>query len=166
MQKLDPQYDVRASSIFMYIEWKEADGPLRYVKTVHPRLSPEDLLNRDALHAHYKAVGEEARELWLRKYDQPMPEDVMMQWAEQTPADCLPYDGTVALSPQEWEVVQSVCRTSELTLAMLWLVVEGCGWRPGQPVPVDAPEWELIRAEGKEDGGYLEIVRSLLGMPD
>lgn len=49
---------------------------------------------------------------------------------------------------------------------MLWLIVEGLGWRPGKAVPEDDSGWLVVWAEEEECGCYIDIIRDVLGMPE
>ncbi|WP_163055105.1 hypothetical protein [Acidithiobacillus ferrooxidans] len=171
-----PLFDIRKSIIRIF--W-DMDAPgvagNRFV-VVRKVLTPEEIArfdddwkaywqyrNEEATEAFLKAAANDA---WTTKYGEPVPESALEDWLdpETTPASCLlPYDGTISLTKEESSAIAAV--DGDLTMDMVWLVVEGLGWRPGKPVPLDDPGWRAIWAEEEECCMYIHIVRELLGMP-
>lgn len=107
-----------------------------------------------------------ARDVWQAKYGEPIPKCALTDWRnpETTFASSLlPYDGTVSLTEDESNAIAA--DHGDLTMDMVWLVIEGLGWRPGKPVPLDDPGWRAIWAEEEACCMYIHIIRDLLGMP-
>lgn len=151
-------FDIRRSHILIFANWETQE----YVKTV---LSAELYAGLDSLSACYQAAEEQAKSLWRVKYGVEMPvEDVDMAWAETTYAGAIPYDGPTPLTVEEQSVV-SDNNFGDFTLDMLWLMVEGLGWKPGKPVSEDDPGWLAIWAEEENCVCYIDIIREVLGMP-
>lgn len=156
---IPPELDTRRSYILILANWETQ----QYVKTAQPASLHEGI---DALPACYQAAEEQAKALWRMKYGADMPvDDVEMAWAETTFAGAIPYDGPTPLREEEQAIV-STDNFGDFTLDMLWLMVEGLGWRPGKPVAEDDPGWLAVWAEEESCGGYLDIVRAVLGMPE
>lgn len=156
---IPPEFDIRRSHIQIFADW----GTGEYVKTVHPADQYEGM---DSLPQYYRAAEEQAKSLWKLKYGVEMPEDVEGQWAETTFASAIPHDGPTTLSPDEQAFVARAEEFGDFTLDMLWLIVEGLGWRPSKAVPEDDPGWLVIWAEEEDCGCYLDIIRDVLGMPE
>lgn len=156
-----PKFDSRRSEIAVYKDWDSG----QFVVTVFPKLT-EDNPGHKARFAYYEAADAKAKSLWLEKYHVDMPEHVEHQWAETSFADAIPYIGTVQLSKEEAEFLKKARSLGDFTLDMLWLIVEGLGWRPGNPVSEDDLGWLAVWAEHEECGGYYEIVRAVLAMPE
>lgn len=169
-------FDIRKSIIRIF---RDPDAPgmdgKRFV-VVRKVLTPEEIVrfdadddaywryrNGEATEVFLKAA---ARDAWQAKYGEPIPECALEEESdpETTMASCLlPYDGTVSLTEEESRAIAAV--DGDLTMDMVWLVVEGLGWRPGKPVPLDDPGWRAIWAEEEECGMYIHIIRELMGMP-
>lgn len=156
---IPPEFDIRRSYIQIFANW----GTGEYVKTVHPADQYEGL---DSLPQYYRAAEEQAKSLWKLKYEVEMPDDVEGQWAETTFASAIPHDGPTNLSPEERAVVARADEFGDFTLDMLWLMVEGLGWRLGKAVPENDLGWLVIWAENEECGCYIDIIRDVLGMPE
>lgn len=155
------EFDVRRSEIAVFKDWDSG----QFVVTVHPKLTGDDPKHK-ALFAYYAAAEAKARSMWREKYGLAMPEHVEFQWAETCFADAIPYTGAVQLTPEEATFLQTAKSLGDFTLDMLWLLVEGLGWRPGKPVSEDDPGWLAVWAEDEECGSYYEIVRAALAMPE
>lgn len=153
------EFDVQRSHITIFIDLDTK----RYVKTVHPAAS---FSGRDWIDKYNWAAYKQAESLWLEKYGTIMPKDVEAPWAETLAAWAIEYPGTRALSAEELVAVRE--DHGDFTLDMLWLLVEGLGWSPGVPVAEDDPGWLVIWGEEENGGGsgYIDIVRSVLGMPE
>lgn len=155
-------FDIRRSHIMLYIDEETGE----YVKTVHPA---SQSFGTDSLwHAYYRAADEQAKSLWRAKYGADMPEKLENDgaWAESTSANAFPHDGPTKLTPQEQSIVDRAEEFGDFTMDMLWLMVEGLGWRPGKPVPEDDLGWLVIWAEEETCGGSIDIIRAVLGMPE
>lgn len=156
------QYDVRRSLIRIFADWETG----RYVKTIHP-LGNElggGPGSDESLQAYFRTSFQCAQNLWRARFGEDMPESVEGQWAETTPAASLPYDGPTQLSDVEWRFVEGY--HGDFTLAELWLLVEGLGWRPGTPMSEDDEKWVAVWAEERDCCNYLQGVRMVLGMSD
>ncbi len=171
-----PLFDIRKSIIRIFWDF-DVPGVVgnRFV-VVRKVLTPEEITSfdddNDAYWQYRNGVATEvflkaaAREAWLAKYGEAIPECALEDWRdpETTLASCLlPYDGTVSLTEEESRAIAAV--DGDLTMDMVWLVIEGLGWRPGKPVPLDDPGWRAIWAEEEECCMYIHIVRELLSMP-
>lgn len=156
-----PEFDIRQSHIKLIFS---PSG--RYIKTALPITEYPDNDHRNQLFT--QALKEQASLRWREKYGTEMPNDGDMEecWAECLMASAIPYDGTASLSQNELEIVRNAEDFGDFTLDMLWLLVEGLGWRPGKPVSEDDPGWIAIWAEEQECCGYLSIIRDVLGMPE
>lgn len=154
---LSPDIDTRKSDIFVYSDLQSG----RCVKTVHPY---DENKNYEAF---YKASEEVAERLWMERFGVIIPWDTVDGgWAANMKADYLLGLGSTLLADQEIAVLKMVGAVSDLTLDMRWLVIEGLGWRPGVPVPENDLGWIALWAEEQTCGGYIAIVRDLLGMPE
>ena len=174
-----PRFDVRKSIVRIFCE---VDPPgmviaerLRFV-VARKKLTQEELTRFDADWKAYwqyrngEAIEvflkESARNAWQAKYGELIPDSALENWRdpETTLASCLlPYDGTVPLTKEESSAIAA--DHGDLTMDMVWLVIEGLGWRPGKPAPLDDPGWRAIWAEEEECCMYIHIIRELLGMP-
>jgi len=155
-------FDIGHSDIQIFVEW----NTWRFVKTVHPKHTAsegEDWIV--ALTRYYVLAREAAEILWLAKYGEVMPEEVEGVWAESISASAFRHEGVVKLTDTEWQAVCNAANGSDLTLDILWLVVERLNWKPGVPVPLTDPKWENIWAEEMKCVGYIDIVHDLLNMP-
>ena len=172
-----PRFDVRKSIVRIFSE-VDPQGMVmagRFV-VASKVLTPEELTrfdndwkaywqyrNGEATEAFLKAA---ARDAWQAKYGEPIPDSALenSRDPETTLASCLlPYDGTVPLTEEESSAIAA--EHGDLTMDMVWLVVEGLGWRPGKPAPLDDPGWRAIWAEEEECCMYIHIIRELLDMP-
>ena len=111
------------------------------------------------------STEEQAKAKWLEKYASQIPDDIECNDAETCSACYIAYTGTVQLTDEENTIVQNAGAYGDFTLDMLWLLVEGLGWRPGKPVPEDDLGWIAVWAEECDGVGYIDIVRDVLGMP-
>ena len=171
-----PHFDIRKSIIRIFRDPDALGMDGKRFVIARKVLTPEEIVcfdadndaywryrNGEATEASLKAA---ARDAWQTKYGEPIPECALEEERdpETTMASCLlPYDGTVSLTEEESRAIAAV--DGDLTMDMVWLVVEGLGWRPGKPVPLDDPGWLAIWAEEEESGMYIHIVRELMGMP-
>jgi len=171
-----PHFDIRKSIIRIFRDPDAPDMDGKRFVVVRKVLTPEEIVrfdadndaywqyrNGEATEAFLKAA---ARDAWQTKYGEPIPECALEEERdpETTMASCLlPYDGTVSLTEEESHAIAAV--DGDLTMDMVWLVVEGLGWRPGKPVPLDDPGWRAIWAEEEECCMYIHIIRELMGMP-
>lgn len=161
--RLPPEFDTERSAIQIFADWDTG----RYIKTVHPALPHDARNNHDTLMDYYALAEETANRLWLEKYGEPMPPEVDGQWAQTLAASAIPYDGNVKLTDAEWQRVCGLTANCDITLDMLWFVVEGLGWRPGRPVPKTDPLWEEVwRKDVTDSSGYIDLVYLLLDMPE
>lgn len=172
-----PRFDVRKSIVRIFCEVDPPGMVMagRFV-VVSKVLTPEELTRFDADWKAYwqyrngeaieAFLKEAARNAWQAKYGEPIPDSALENWRdpETTLASCLlPYDGTVPLTEEESSAIAA--DHGDLTMDMVWLVIEGLGWRPGKPAPLDDPGWRAIWAEEEECFMYIHIIRELLGMP-
>ena len=157
--QIPPEFDIRSSHIQIFANWETRE----YVKTVHPSSQHEGM---DSLPACYRASNTQAKRLWKEKYGVEMPDEVEAAWAETTSANAFPHAGPTTLTATEQAVVDKADDFGDFTLDMLWLMVEGLGWKPGKPVAEDDPGWLVIWAEEEECGCYIDIIRAVLGMPE
>lgn len=111
------------------------------------------------------SIEEQAKVKWFEKYASPLPDEVECHDAETSSACIIPYTGTVQLTREEKAIVENAGAYGDFSLDMLWLLVEGLGWRPGKPVPEDDIGWIAVWAEECDCVGYIDIVREVLGMP-
>ena len=143
------QYDVEKNWIVFWFE-----EPAKFVKVVVPcdrnNLNPPD-------------TEDKAKALWLEKYSETMPDGSEEYPAEGLGASWLQYDGTRSLSTAEVEIIQSLS-DQDLTVDMVWLLVEGLNLTLGTPIPEDDERWLPILWKDDECIGYLSIVRQCLGM--
>lgn len=151
------EFDVRQSDICLFADWETN----RFVKLVYPK----PVSNHDPV--LYGRMHDDAQRLWQEKYGTPLPqEDVECCPVEVVSASGIPHDGPTALTNEEWKVVETLAGCCDFTLDMLWFVVEGLQWRPGQPVSETDPLWQRVfELEEFAGAGSTEIVRALLGMP-
>lgn len=157
--KMPAEFDVRQSTIWIYLE----RGTGRYVKVVLPRLR---VVNAETMGRLNEQASGQARDLWCEKYGTPFPETgVDGDWSEFVLADEIPHEGPTRLTEAEWAHVQRAARQAALTVDILWLLVEGLGWRPGQPVADNDRGWLSVWAEEEESPGVMESVRELLCLP-
>lgn len=104
------------------------DGTLRHVKLVRNQHPFEVYESLDDW------VDAEAPALWKARYGEtPAPESLSGYWAETVGAEVIPYDGPTRLTAEEQT---TICKhvegvRSDLTMAMLYVMIEGLGWRPG-----------------------------------
>lgn len=169
---LPSEFDISKSFIQIWISWDTR----RFVKVALPQAQfgapPEGsaLHERVAISDYYDTIdrvsSEQASALWQSKYSEPIPlKDVENPWAETLLASVIPHEGRVTLTEDEQAVVDRADEFGDFTLDMLWLMVEGLGWRPGKPVAEDDPGWAVIWDEEVKCAGYVDIVRAVLGMP-
>lgn len=157
--KMPAEFDTRQRTILIYIE--RATG--RFVKVVLPQMR---VVNAVTLQRIHRRAAAQAHYLWLEKYGTPFPETgVDGDWTEFVLADEIPHEGPTRLTEAEWAHVQRASRQAALTVDILWLLVEGLGWRPGQPVSDDDRGWLSVWAEEEESPGVMESVRELLCLP-
>ncbi|WP_175011273.1 hypothetical protein [Burkholderia lata] len=164
---LPAELDVRKSVVEYWVSEDPIEGFSHRVRTSFPignyyNFAPEFNAERREREAESR---DDAQRKWREKYNHSMPEDVEVQAAESSFAPCFPYDGPTQLSSDEAASLAELTDSGDFTLDMLWLIVEGLGWRPGVPVSEDDEGWIAIWAEDYECASYLEIVRHVLGMP-
>lgn len=117
----------------------------------------------------------EAQKMWLEKYGEDMPEDVVGAPVETLLAAFVPYPGPTPLEITEVEFLAEVkrfCQSTNawggwqknLTLDLVLLMREGLGWRLGRAVPDDDPGWLAIWAEEEEDTWTMDVIREAFGM--
>ncbi len=111
------------------------------------------------------STEKQAKDKWLEKYGSVMPDEIECNDAETSSAGNIAYTGTVQLTDEEKFIVRNAAAYGDFTLDMLWLLVEGLGWRPGKPVAEDDIGWIAVWAEECDCVGYIDIVRDVLGMP-
>jgi hypothetical protein len=104
------------------------DGTLRHVKLVRNQHPFDVYASLDDW------VDAEAPGLWKARYgESPDPESLSGYWAETVGVEVIPYDGPTRLTAEEqttiYKHVEGV--RSDLTMAMLYVMIEGLGWRPG-----------------------------------
>jgi len=167
--RMDPAFTPERSHIEY---WYEGDDIDRHVRTsllisdypppfVHGPCHPTH-------QAFLKAQREQAEILWQSKYSEDLPAtaDLGYFWPHSTHASDIDYDGATALTDVEQEFVHSRLKGGGgYTIEVLWLLVEGLGWRPGRPVSEDDPGWISIWACEERSAGFYNIVRDMLGMP-
>lgn len=152
------EFDSRRSEIEVFKD----SGSGQFVVTVFPKLDSD----APDYKAYNAACLAKAKGMWIEKYGQAMPLHVEGRWSETWYADAIPYVGTVELNKEETEFLKNANRFGDFTLDMLWLIVEGLGWRPGKPVSEEDRGWLAIWAEEEECVGYYAIVRAALAMPE
>lgn len=145
------------------------NGSHRYVKLVRD----QDPFNTYSLLDDW--INIESPSLWLEKYGELPPSDVHLYgiWAEVLSPDTVPYDGPTQLTDREYGTVCKFVQGSQvdLTVAMLYVMVEGFNWRPGASVG-DKPlpsQKEMLRFYhhyatpiNDDPQGALQIALSLL----
>lgn len=161
----------RQHIVFAFIEAElkhSPDGTLRHVKLVR---------NQDTFEVYESLddwIESEAPILWKARYgDVPAPESVSGYWAETVGVGVIPYDGPTRLTAEEqatiYKHVEGV--RSDLTMSMLYVMIEGLGWRPGacsggRPWPSRQAMldfWNFYAAPTDYDPmGSLEIALTLL----
>lgn len=157
--KMPAEFDVRQRTIWIYLERPTG----RFVKVVLPQMR---VVNAETLQRTHRRAAGQARYLWLEKYGTPFPETrVDGDWTEFVLADEIAHEGPTRLTEAEWAHVQRASRQAALTVDILWLLVEGLGWRPGQPVADTDRGWLSVWAEEEESPGVMESVRELLCLP-
>jgi hypothetical protein len=154
------QFDTRRSEIAVFKDWSSDS----FVITAHPKLMRIADKDNKNLFAYFAKAEADAKNKWFEKYGISMPENVEFSWASSCFAGVIPYVGAVKLLSNEIAFVRNSRHIGDFTLDMLWLIVEGIGWRPGVPVSEDDTGWLAVWAEEEECGGYYEIVRAALGM--
>ncbi|MBN3815859.1 hypothetical protein G3N57_04220 [Paraburkholderia sp. Se-20369] len=165
---LPAELDIRKSVIEYWVSEDPIEGFTQRVRTSFPignyyNFAPEfDAERREK----DSAARKDAQRKWQERYHHTMPEDVEVQDAESSFAPYFPYDGPTHLSSGEAAALAALTDSGDFTLDMLWLIVEGLGWKPGVPVPEDDEGWIAVWAEDYECACYLEIVRFALGMPE
>lgn len=93
------------------------------------------------------STEKQAKDKWLEKYGSVMPDEIECNDAETSSAGNIAYTGTVQLTDEEKFIVRNAAAYGDFTLDMLWLLVEGLGWRPGNPVAEDDIGWIAVWAE-------------------
>ncbi|MBA9859905.1 hypothetical protein [Ralstonia insidiosa] len=162
---LPVELDCRKSVVEYWLE--EGEHGCRYVRTSYPigNSSMQDPQQPAAeRRENDRRAREDAGRKWLEKYGVPMPAEVEVSSAETMFARNLPYDGPTQLTAAEQLALER--DVGDFTLDMVWLVVEGLGWRPGVPVPEDDDGWVAIWAEDYACACYLDIIRDVLGMSE
>lgn len=98
---------------------------LRYVKLVK---SQDPFIDDEALEDW---MDMEARRLWQARYGElPLIESLYGIWADTLAAEAIPYDGPTSLTPCEQDIIYRG-DFGDLTIALLYVMIEGFGWRPG-----------------------------------
>ncbi|BFO07288.1 hypothetical protein LU674_001740 [Pseudomonas alloputida] len=162
-----PEFDTQHSHIDFYID-PETN---RYVITSLPFVAypPAVIEPEHSLHqAFYRAKNEQAASRWLAKYGEAIPPPANLDYgvAETMLVSTLGYPGPTPLTPAENEVLQASAALGDVTLDIVFLIIEVLGWRPGRPVPEDDPGWIAIWAEEEMVLGSMTMARDILGMPD
>lgn len=136
---------------------------LRYVKLVRPK-GPS--LDDDAIEAW---IDEESTRLWMARYGELPSRDALYDiWADVLAAESIPYDGPTCLTPSEQEIIYSG-GFGDLTIALLYVMIEGLGWRPGAwctnggiwPEPAAMMEFYRHWQENDDPEGALLIALTL-----
>uniref|UniRef100_UPI003BEEF0E5 hypothetical protein n=1 Tax=Burkholderia arboris TaxID=488730 RepID=UPI003BEEF0E5 len=153
---LPPTHDDRRSLIQFYLD----EASPHWVRTVHPFHA----MDREALHAYYRHADRDAATMWQEQFSQPLPDSVDSIWAESLSPYRNYWDAPTSLSSEEWDIAENYA--GDFTMPMLYLMVEGLGWRPGTPVAEDAEGWIAVWYEEIHCGAYLWIIRDILGMSD
>ncbi len=105
---------------------------LRYVRLSRPHNTPRnDRTHNDWNDSVAMRLDEEAPKRWRERYGQSLSADRF----DYCPADVLaaatiPYDGPTRLTQSEQQILYCG-KFGDLTLAMLYVMIEGFGWRPG-----------------------------------
>lgn len=118
----------------------------------------------------------EAQKMWLEKYGEDMPKDVVGTPVETLLAAFAPYPGPTPLEDSEIDFLAQAkrfCQSTNawdgwqknLTLDLVLLMREGLGWRLGRSVPEDDPGWLAIWAEEEEDRWTMDVIRDAYGLP-
>lgn len=98
---------------------------LRHVKIVRP-IQP-----RPSQAEMREWCGQAGSEAWRLRYGESMPvPQLEFMWADCLAARAIPYDGPTALSDVEQTIVYDE-DFGDLTVALLYVIVEVFGWRPG-----------------------------------
>lgn len=156
--------------VFAFIDGEGTQPPSgshRYVKLIRDQ-DPFD---------EYEAVDDwvftEAPPLWQAKYGDMVDEAALCgAWADTLCPGTIPYDGPTPLTPVEQATIYEFVSGSrcDLTMGMLYLMIEGLGWRPGacreesQPWPSQQEMLEFYNFYPREHDpeGALQIALSLL----
>lgn len=72
--------------------------------------------------------------LWQEKYNEVIdPGCLDVIWAENLNASLIPYDGPTSLTDEEQAIIVAFMNESmvDLTMEMLYFMIEGLNWRPG-----------------------------------
>lgn len=154
MQKRPLEFDPDNAEIIFYYQ----ESTRRYVKLVYAR------------GASTADSDELAQALWKEKYGEDMPSadgpDIEMHEPETAMANFIDYDGTVQLTGDEQRHVSEICDGgSDLTLEMLYFVLEGLGWRPLCSPADDDPGWADVLRREEEALFFADIVADLV-FPD
>lgn len=81
-------------------------------------------------------IDAESPNLWLEKYGEVLPPDTFLYgtWADCLNPVVIPYDGLTKLSDEEQNTIYNFVNRAfiaDLTMAMLYFMIEGLKWRPG-----------------------------------
>lgn len=131
-------YDVEKSDIMLYIDTNNGN----YVMLNCEKNCHLDFLEEERL------VGD----LWKEKYNRDLPPTVDVYAPESTLAWAIRKDNDL-LSDEEWEWCYELSENyhTQLTVADIWNVVAGLGWKLGVPVPADHPGWQWLENRYSDD---------------
>lgn len=118
--------------MFVFIEedlsYGLSDSP-RYIRLIR---------DQDPFHTYSSLddwIDAETPSLWLDKYGELPPPDKHLYgiWAETLNPNTIPYDGPTRLTDTEQVTICNFVEgvRVDLTMAMLYVMIEGLNWRPG-----------------------------------
>ena len=119
--------------IFVFLEDEldksTPEKPPRYVKLTRDQ-DPLSVYNDTDEWIDVEAPAE-----WQKKYGEAPPPDSYLYgiWAETLAPKAIPYDGPTPITPNEQNTIVHFAEGMriDLTMAMLYVMIEGLGWRPG-----------------------------------
>jgi hypothetical protein len=135
MKKLPNQCDHQHEEImfiFNSLELMGKKGPYRYLKIATKSHALKDIIAKtDCVDEWIYKLGPG---LWQEKYNEVIdPGCLDGIWAENLNASLIPYDGPTSLTDEEQAIIGAFMKDSmvDLTMEMLYFMIEGLGWRPG-----------------------------------
>lgn len=118
-------------------------------------------------------VYELGAQFWFEKYNETIdPDHLEAIWAENLSAGTIDYDGETKITADEQAIIRAFLKDPivDLTMEMLYVMIEGVGWRPGMAAQnktlpprqqmIDFQEYYYIH---RRESGALENVLHLVG---